>query len=183
MRCYAVAQLAYALIGNIGWALRLRCLHRERELEFLRQGRPVVYATWHQAIFFLIWRMRWRRGICMASRSRFGEVADYITRLSGNHIARGGSARGGKHKGGREALDEMTERVRTEGLCTGALVDASLGPPFVVKWGVIELARRTGAPLIPVAADARWKVHLGTWDRTIIHHPKDAAGEPLVKKA
>ena len=61
--------------------------------------------------------------------------------------------------------------------------DGPRGPRYVVKAGVIHLARATGAPIFPVTYAATRQRQLRSWDRLIIPLPfarvTYVAGEPL----
>jgi lysophospholipid acyltransferase (LPLAT)-like uncharacterized protein len=61
--------------------------------------------------------------------------------------------------------------------------DGPRGPRYVVKPGVIHLARATGAPIVPVTYAASRMRQLHSWDRLIIPLPfcrvLYVIGEPL----
>lgn len=169
--CYLAARTIYFLVACIGCTLRVRVIHRERERALRSRDIPVIYAGWHQTLFTLIWHWRWVRGCAMASRSQVGEIVDYVIRLTGSVPCRGGSAGRRRQKGGREALEEMAERMRRFHQVGALLLDATQGPPRRAKWGALDLARRTGFPILPYAADAWPRLLLPTWDRTMIPLP------------
>jgi lysophospholipid acyltransferase (LPLAT)-like uncharacterized protein len=74
-------------------------------------------------------------------------------------------------------------RLVEAGRSAGVAVDGPKGPFGLVRDGVIHLARRTGAPIVPLRADARSALTLGTWDRTLVPLPflrvRMTAGGPL----
>lgn len=88
--------------------------------------------------------------------------------LSGLRLVRGTSRDRGK-----QALDELVQVIGSGGSVTMA-VDGPAGPVFEVKRGCVELAQRTGAPIIPVSYSSRrgrtleWR-----WDHTLLPVPFD----------
>ena len=69
----------------------------------------------------------------------------------GYHTPRGSS---GRNKGGHLGLKTFVDYVN-RGNPGGIAVDAPLGPPHVVKRGIVLAAAKTGAPLLPQVWYAR----------------------------
>jgi lysophospholipid acyltransferase (LPLAT)-like uncharacterized protein len=92
------------------------------------------------------------------------------------------SVRGSTTRGGLSALRGMIRFFRT-GANLAITPDGPQGPKHVVQIGVIELARQTGAPILPVTYGASRKKVLGSWDNFVLPFPfcKVAYlwGEPL----
>ena len=157
-----------------------------REAEFTRLvlgDRPVVGAFLHARTFQLLHyfshpaRGRW---ILMCSQSRDGEAMAQVEERLGFRVARGSSG-----KGGARALVEMIKAQRREpGLHSCLAIDGSRGPRGIAQLGILTLAQKTGALLLPVAASASaaW-IWQKSWDRTVV--PKRGAqvtilpGEPI----
>ena len=101
----------------------------------------------------------------MASRSKDGEI---IARW----LARNGviPARGSTRKGGGTALQEMIELVQA-GHPAALTVDGPKGPPRVVQPGILQLARRTGAWILPVTGASTRPWFLKSWDRYLVPKP------------
>jgi hypothetical protein len=154
------------------WLLRaLHCSFRyridgEEQVEaLLRQGRPVVVATWHGRILLGAGFMCRFEPLVMVSQSRDGElIARTIERL-GCRTVRGSSSRGG-----REALLELIRNLEPGRLAVH-VVDGPRGPAGEIKPGLIRLAQRTGAPIVPIygAASHRWQAR--SWDRMQVPLP------------
>jgi lysophospholipid acyltransferase (LPLAT)-like uncharacterized protein len=92
------------------------------------------------------------------------------------------TARGSSTRGGSRALIEMIRLLKRAG--TGAVTpDGPTGPRHVLKPGVIELAQRAHAQLLPLtfASSRAWVVK--SWDRFTIPKPFSKTvicyGEPL----
>lgn len=81
------------------------------------------------------------------------------------------SARGSSKKGGMEAKEEMAALVR-KGHKASMTVDGPRGPRHQVKLGLIDIARQTGAPLLPVGfAYSKTKIFNKSWDRFRLPYP------------
>jgi lysophospholipid acyltransferase (LPLAT)-like uncharacterized protein len=145
-----------------------------REEEFLQQvtgDRPIVGAFLHARTFQLLHyfsspsRGRW---ILMCSQSRDGEAMAQVEERLGFRVARGSSG-----KGGARALVEMIKAQRREpGLHSCLAIDGSRGPRGIAQLGILTLAQKTGALLLPVAASAsRAWIWQKSWDRTVMPKP------------
>jgi lysophospholipid acyltransferase (LPLAT)-like uncharacterized protein len=49
--------------------------------------------------------------------------------------------------------------------------DGPRPPVYQIQKGIIDLAKLTGRPIIPVSNFTRWKIRLGSWDRFQIPLP------------
>lgn len=99
-----------------------------------------------------------RRWLMISPAPYMDAIAAY-SRLAGLRVVRGAS--GDK---GRAALAALADRL-LHGESVFLAVDGPAGPPLKVKRGCIDLARATGAPIIPVAyTSRRGKHNLKRWD-------------------
>ena len=133
-------------------------------------GRPYVYAILHahQVAAVLI---NDDPGIAaMVSQSRDGDLLVPSLRVTGVGAMRGSSRKAGRDKGGRRALELLEEHTR-RGHPSLLAVDGPQGPRNHVHRGVIDLARSTGAAIVPcvIVPSRRW--FLRTWDRFQIPKP------------
>ena len=117
--------------------------------------------------------------ICnMVSQSKDGEIVDFIVRKYGLTTVRGSSSRGGKAV--REAMIEQVQA----GVIGAIAVDGPRGPRRVLKNGIVDIARKTGAPIVPVTSYGQnnW-ILKKTWDQTRIPKPFSKIiiyyGEPI----
>jgi len=145
---------------------RLRFVGKEHEDRYLREGRPICFAGFHQGMLYLPMHFRDRDGVVMVSASRDGD-------LIANTMARFGlrSARGSSKRGGADALRAMIDEVNASGCSAGMIVDGPRGPAGVAKHGVLQLARATGLPIVPGNWWAKPHVSFGSWDKAIIPLP------------
>ncbi len=141
-------------------------------------GDRVIYASWHQRLFYHIHRLRRRRITVMISQSRDGEYIAGLINWLGLKDVRGSSTRGGV-----DALKDLVRKMKN-GANGGMIPDGPTGPARQAKIGTIILARMTGAPIVPIAwgADRCWVFN--SWDRFMIPKPfariSYCYGEPIV---
>ncbi|MCD7879781.1 MAG: lysophospholipid acyltransferase family protein [Candidatus Gastranaerophilales bacterium] len=78
------------------------------------------------------------------------------------------SVRGSTQRRGVAASLELIEKLK-EGNSAGIMVDGPRGPKGKVKDGIINIAKITGVPIVPVAWHSKDKTffHFNSWDRFI----------------
>ena len=111
------------------------------------------------------------RMAAMVSRSADGDLLVPSLRVRHVEAVRGSTRKAGRDKGGRTALATLGERLAA-GTPALLAIDGPRGPRGHVRIGVADLARSTGAVVLPVVAVAsrRWVLHR-TWDRFQIPKP------------
>lgn len=144
------------------------------------QANNYIAAIWHQNLANGVFAFNKRPHIAMVSLSKDGEIATRIAKNFGFTIARGSASRGGK-----KALLEMIKTIKS-GVLPGVLtVDGPRGPLHQVKHGVIELAKQTQVPIMPVIAfSTRAHIFKKSWDHFRLPLPfatiYSMVGEPLL---
>jgi lysophospholipid acyltransferase (LPLAT)-like uncharacterized protein len=142
-----------------------------------KRGEQLIIAFWHNRVLMMPVANRSRKLCIMNSQSRDGEIA---TRA----LARWGirSVRGSATRGGVGAFLQLVRAYR-DGCDLAVVPDGPRGPRYVVKAGVIHLARAAGAPIYPATYAATRFRQLRSWDRLIIPLPfariTYVVGEPL----
>jgi len=138
---------------------------------------PAIYVNWHRYPFLVIYHGQHHRWLMISPAPYMDSIAAY-SRLAGLRVVRGASG-----DQGRTALAELTERLRA-GDSVVLAVDGPAGPALRVKRGCIDLARVTGAPIIPVAySSRRGKYDARRWDHWLMPEAFDTIvvtyGEPI----
>lgn len=161
--------LAHTLIPT--YRVSLTAGSEERVVGLLAGNTPVLPCYWHQqtvmCVDFLVGLQK--RGLNLAflvSPSEDGNIGAGIFESLGVRYIRGSSS-----ATGAQSLREIYLAVTRENLSVATTPDGPLGPPFQFKQGWVNLARLTGAPMLPVAcaADRYWT--LRTWDRLQVPAP------------
>lgn len=164
--------VAATAVRALGATLSVRATGVDPLRPLWRERRPLIYAVWHGRILIVPWlnaRLRRREGAravrVLASRSRDGELMADFARRFGLGVVRGSSSRGGA-----AALRELARVVRA-GEDVAVVPDGPRGPARRLQAGIVALAARTGAPIVPVGVAARPARRLRSWDRFMVPAP------------
>lgn len=127
--------------------------------------RPVIFACLHRDIIPAILHVRGARPALLVSRSPDGDILIRTLRRDGYDFVRGSTG-----KEGQRAFRELLGALKG-GTAVGIAVDGPRGPFGVVRDGVIQLSRLTGAPIVPLTRRSGRHLSLGNWDRTVLPLP------------
>ena len=157
--------LATVKIQLIGWD----------KVEALTTGS--ILSGWHGRIVLATKVFRGRGVYALISHSRDGEMQNKIFRLFGFKTIRGSTGRGGI-KALRECIN-----VLKSGEMMAFTPDGPRGPSGVVQNGMLVMAKKSGAAMIPVGVSANRRWLFRSWDRYMIPKPFSAGvmifGEPM----
>lgn len=164
-----VAWLGRTLISGVGATVRERTLTPDPGAGPQRSvPGPVIYAFFHGRQNLLIRHMHRRRRpiVLLAGLNYLGEVQSLLLGGMGFPVMRGSSS-----AGGARGLAQVMGRVRKGEDCALA-VDGPRGPFRQVKPGVVFLAKKLGAPIVPFTSSARpaW-IHRKAWDQYLLPLP------------
>ena len=164
---YTVARIIYT-------TLRLKC----ENLEGATIGdKGTILVTWHGRSLIPANLFRNRGYWALISLSRDGDLQNNIFRKLGFQIVRGSTGRGGV----RGAL-EMARRVKEGGILTFT-PDGPRGPTHKVQPGVILMAQKSGAPIVPIGVSSEYRWVARSWDAYMVPKPFSRAfaliGEPI----
>ena len=107
-------------------------------------GKRVIIAFWHARQLMMPLTYRGAQAHILISQHQDGEIIARIVERFGFKAIRGSSTRGGV-----EALREMI-RLGRSGVDLVVTPDGPKGPAQVAKMGVIQLARASGLPIVPL---------------------------------
>lgn len=170
--------LARGFIRALGATLRYRVEGLERLAPIEAMGKRAVLAFLHGRQFLLVHGMRGRGMGVMSSLSRDGEIQARTLTGLGFTLVRGSSS-----SGGARALIAMM-RLLEKGHHVSFAVDGPRGPLHEVKPGVVYLAKKAGAPVVPIltSAERAW-IFSKAWDLYLLPKPFSRAvvrlGEPI----
>lgn len=174
------AWLTALILGIIGRSLRWREEGAEGVRALVARGQPFILVFWHGRLAMLprLYReVGGRRVKILISDHRDGELIARAMAHWGFGAVRG-STRRGAVRGAKGML-----RAAREGYDLAITPDGPRGPREVLQAGVVDLARLSGLPLVPVTFSARWAWEFGSWDRFLLPRPGSRAlalwGEPV----
>lgn len=173
--------LAAHLVKLLAHTLRVRYQGLEPVEDLVARDQRFILAFWHRRLAMMPlaypFRRRGRGVAILSSDSRDGERSAATWRWFGIHAVRGTAA-----DDGAKALVRMIRAVK-EGWDFGITPDGPKGPRQKLKPGVLALARKTGARIVPVCVAFDRFVELRTWDAMVIPMPFAACtvtfGEPV----
>lgn len=159
---YFMPQIVYLIIRLIGMSLKIDT-RGWKAVQESKGGR--ICAGWHGQTFAAATLFRGLGVWTLISTSRDGEMQNKIFSKFGFNTIRGSSS-----KGGTRALVEAI-RVLKKDTIMAFTPDGPRGPSGVVQPGIMKMAQKSGAALIPsgVAANRKW--NLPTWDKYMIPKP------------
>lgn len=170
--------IAYAYVTLVGLTTSTRTINAKTRDGMRRDGRRFIYAFWHQRQVFFTWTHRGAGAAVLVSRSKDGDIISKTMKLS-----RIGSVRGSSSRGGVAALYEMISNAQN-GVDLGITPDGPKGPAREIKDGVLYLAQKLNAPIVPItnALSHRWQFDRA-WDRFQVPLPFGRAvvvyGDPI----
>ncbi len=177
--------LAYWTIKLLGWTIRCEVLNPEIPSSFLKQGTLAIGAFWHGRLLMMphlqaIYREYDERGrkMCfLVSPHRDGQIIGKAAERFGLLAILGSTTRGGYM-----AIQQMLKATK-EGYDLIIVPDGPKGPRYRVQNGVIELAKLTERPVVPISFSASRKKIFNTWDHFLLPYPFSKGvfvwGEPV----
>lgn len=121
---------------------------------------PAIYALWHSHQCGL-YALENRANVnVMVSKSNDGEIIAAATERVGLKVIRGSHKRSGT-----SASLAMLEKLE-QGECAAITIDGPRGPNRIVKDGVINIAKLSQVPIIPMTwySPSKWLLKFNTWD-------------------
>jgi lysophospholipid acyltransferase (LPLAT)-like uncharacterized protein len=157
-RVRITAFLVSLLIRLVGCTWRFRVIDEEHFDRARRLSPRSIFVFWHGRMLPLAYGYRNRSIQVLASEHRDGELMGWTIRYLGFGHVRGSSTRGGAR-----AIREMIAKLE-EGYDLGITVDGPKGPKYTVKPGPLEMAKLSGAPLVPATTSSSSHWVAASWD-------------------
>lgn len=156
-------------IRALGRTLRIRI---KDEAGFFSGAHPSPYLVsfWHNRLIILpeLFRRYYgsRKGVvALISQSRDGAFISDVVRRLGLGVVNGSSSRGGA-----AAALELINSVRS-GLDAGITPDGPRGPRYHLDGGLIFLAQKTRAPILPLYVEYSRCIRFKSWDGFMLPLP------------
>jgi lysophospholipid acyltransferase (LPLAT)-like uncharacterized protein len=156
-----------------GWTTRWRIADADAIAPLWAQNTPLILCFWHGRI--LQAHVGWPKALrgrlkMLVSQSRDGSfIAHVAASVSGEPI-RGSSSHKGQDRGGREAMFSMARHLKTGGHI-GLTPDGPKGPRMRAQLGAIQLAKLSGAALVPAGWATSHAVVADSWDKAMFPLP------------
>lgn len=167
IKYFLIRKAARLLITGIIKTCKLKIRGHEYVEELRQQQVPIIYAYWHRHIFVTIYRFMNTGARPLISLSNDGEIVAQIAMEFGMNPVRGSSS-----LGGAKAFIKLFNSIKEEKSEVLITADGPKGPAREVKDGVIRLAHKSGAVIVPIAwHSSRVKILEKSWDRFKIPLP------------
>lgn len=157
--------------------IRWKELYPEQVRPILEEGHKVIYCFWHGRMLMTPFFYSGNRAAILISHHFDGELISRTLSRFGVESVRGSSKRGGYG-----AFRKMITLVK-DGNDLAITPDGPRGPRHRVHRGTIELARKSGLPIVPVTYSTKRKKICSSWDGFLIPYPFTMGifvwGEPL----
>jgi lysophospholipid acyltransferase (LPLAT)-like uncharacterized protein len=140
-----VPAIGYGTICLLGRTIGMRVEGAAHVDTLLAESKRMIIAFWHAQQLMMPLAYRGSEAYVLISRHGDGELIQRIITRFGLRAVRGSSTRGGM-----EALRELI-RLGRSGVDLVITPDGPKGPRHVAKMGVVQLAKATGLPIVPLA--------------------------------
>jgi lysophospholipid acyltransferase (LPLAT)-like uncharacterized protein len=130
------------------------------------RSQPFILCFWHGRLLMMPYC--WDRRVpihMLISQHRDGQIIARTVAHFGIDTVAGSSSRGGS-----AALRALV-RLLKSGHCVGITPDGPRGPRMRASSGIVNVARLSGAPIVPVSFSAAPRTLLKSWDRFLIAWP------------
>ncbi len=129
-------------------------------------GENIIACFWHGRLLAMPFAYRGNRVKVLISRHTDGELIARVISYFGIGAVRGSAGKEGAFSSFREMIAELAA-----GTNIGITPDGPKGPRHRVKQGIIELARISGRPIVPVTYAASKKKVFKSWDGFVLPYP------------
>lgn len=155
-----VAPFALAIYRFWMSTIRVTQSGREKVKELEASGNIILFPLWHDDLFPLTAVREDMRILSIISQSNDGDYLAKLQEPMGFKTVRGSSSRGGL-----KVLLEAAKLMRTERYHCSTAVDGPRGPRHIAKQGLVILAFRANAYVMPVRVFMNRARCLQSWDR------------------
>ncbi|WP_428528108.1 lysophospholipid acyltransferase family protein [Roseibium sp.] len=140
---------------------------------------PVIVAMWHGQHFMVPFAKpsHWPAKV-MISKSADGEINAIAARKLGMGLIRASGGRTAhqiKKRGGMRGFIEAVRALK-DGYSIAMTADVPKGPARHSGAGIVQLAKHSGRPILPVAVATSRSIELNSWDKASVNLPFGRGG-------
>ncbi|HVN22784.1 MAG TPA: lysophospholipid acyltransferase family protein [Syntrophorhabdales bacterium] len=148
---HTLPPLVYVFLLLLRATLSITHVNRERMERAREDAGSMIACFWHGRLLLMPFAVKGVKAKVLISRHRDGEFIARVIRFFGLD-----TVRGSHRKGGVTSIREMITAMR-EGWNIAITPDGPKGPKEKIKEGLLELAKISQKPIIPVSYGARKK--------------------------
>ncbi len=174
--------LAYWTIRILSATMRFSEVNSEIPRSFMEKGVLAIGAFWHGRLLMMpclekLYKDHRRKMSFLVSSHRDGQIIGKAVERFGHRAILGSSTRRGF-----SAFQQMI-KAQKDGYDVIVVPDGPKGPRQEVQIGIMQLAKLTGSPIVPVSFSASRRRIFNTWDRFLLPYPFSKGvfiwGEPV----
>jgi lysophospholipid acyltransferase (LPLAT)-like uncharacterized protein len=157
--------MVYLFLLLLRRSMSFKQVNREAIDRLWLDGRSVIVCFWHGRLLAMPFASAKVPAKVLISRHGDGEFIARIVSYFGF-----GAVRGSHRKASVSSLREILSELK-QGTTIGITPDGPKGPRHQVKPGIVELAKMTRSPIVPVTYGASRKKVFASWDRFLLPYP------------
>lgn len=158
-------------------SIRTEIVGEQNLRSFWQRKERVIIPFWHDQLLLMVFGYPGKHAKLLISSSKDGELLTRTMKYFAHDTVRGSSSRGG-----RAAFKEMLNLCKEDADLI-LTPDGPKGPRHELKDGVVQLARMSGRPVVPMAFACSRGKRFNSWDRCLLPLPFGrgvyAFGEPI----
>jgi len=160
-----VPLIASLVMRLLNFSIRKEIIGVDRLCRAWERGEHVIIPFWHDQLFLLVFGYPGKHAKLLISSSKDGELLARTMKYFDQDTVRGSSSRGGR-AAFKKMLDLCQEKVDIV-----LTPDGPRGPRHELKDGVVQLARMSGRPVMPLAFVCSRGHRFKSWDRFLFPYP------------
>ncbi|OPY69229.1 MAG: hypothetical protein A4E57_01317 [Syntrophorhabdaceae bacterium PtaU1.Bin034] len=157
--------VVYLVLTLLKATLRIEHINKDPVERLWQQGDNIIACFWHGRLLAMPFAYKGTGAKVLISRHRDGEFIARVIKYFGL-----GTVRGSHRKSSVSSVREMLAELK-QGTSIAITPDGPKGPRYQVKQGIIELARISQIPIVPVTCSASKKKVFNSWDRFLLPYP------------
>lgn len=161
----AIPLIAATFVRLLNCSVRTETLGREHLTALWDRGERSIISFWHDQLLLMVAGYPGKGAKLLISASKDGEL---LTRTM--KYFHHGTIRGSSSRGGRAAFKEMLNIANADADIV-LTPDGPRGPRHELKDGVLQLARLSGRPVVPMAFVCSRGHRFRSWDRCLLPYP------------
>lgn len=173
----ALPALARWLIRTLRFTMRLTYVGFDGYRARVDRGGQIILAFWHGRLMMMPYSYPGRGITILVSRSKDGDLISNTVKGFGIESVRGSTSRG--WFAGVKGLLKSVKSGRDIAITP----DGPRGPGMRAQMGVVQIARATGLPIMPMSFGASKKKVFASWDSFLLPYPFSRGvficGEPV----
>lgn len=162
--------IGYVIIKSLTLTYRFRYINFSSVDGLVQNKKNFILAIWHHNTIAGIFAQKQSPFVLMVSKSKDAEPIDFVIKKQGHKTARGSTSRGGVDKGGKAAKQIVIDMLK-EGIPAAITVDGPVGPLHEPKPGTFDMAKKSGAYIVPYTVIPDRYFEFKSWDKFRLPKP------------